>query len=141
MIALAQIFDRPLDVAAHMDAVAADAQGATALFVGTVRDNDPDAAGRVTRLDYSAHPDAEAVLRELAGRHDEDGIRLAVSHRVGSLEIGDAAICCAVSSVHREAAFAVCRDLVESVKAELPVWKRQLEEDGSHTWVGLGRLV
>lgn len=140
MIAFARVTERPLDVTEHMDAVAHASQGATALFVGTVRDNDPDAEGRVVQLDYSAHPDAEAVLAELAEAADADGLRLAVSHRIGTLGIGDGAIVCAVSSVHRAEAFDVCRALVESVKAELPVWKKQVEADGSYSWVGLGRL-
>lgn len=146
MIASTSISEQSLDVIGHMDAVANDAQGATALFVGTVRDNDPDAAGRVVRLEYSAHPDADAVLADLAAAVDEvaadgEGVRIAVSHRIGSLAIGDAAIVCAVSSVHRAEAFDVCRALVESVKAELPVWKKQIEADGSYGWVGLGRLA
>ncbi|GAB2517842.1 molybdenum cofactor biosynthesis protein MoaE [Paramicrobacterium agarici] len=140
MIVATSVSERPLDAIEHMDAVAHDAQGATALFVGTVRDNDPDANGRVVRLEYSAHPDAEAVLTELAAAADAEGLRIAVSHRVGTLGIGDAAIVCAVSSVHRAEAFDVCRALVESVKAELPVWKKQIEADGSYSWVGLGRL-
>lgn len=138
MIMSANVSETPLDVTGHMDAVAHDAQGATALFVGTVRDNDPDAAGRVIELEYSAHPDAEVVLAELAAAADAEGLRIAVSHRIGTLGIGDAAIVCAVSSVHRAEAFDVCRALVESVKAELPVWKKQIEADGSYVWVGLG---
>ncbi|QPZ37532.1 molybdenum cofactor biosynthesis protein MoaE [Paramicrobacterium chengjingii] len=141
MIVLTRVSETPLDVTGHMDAVAHDSQGATALFVGTVRDNDPDAVGRVARLEYSAHPDADAVLAELAASADAEGLRIAVSHRIGSLAIGDAAIVCAVSSVHRAEAFDVCRALVESVKAELPVWKKQIEADGSYGWVGLGRLA
>lgn len=141
MIRTASISERALDVTEHMDAVAHAQQGASALFVGTVRDNDPDAAGRVVELEYSAHPDAEAVLAELAAAADGDGLRIAVSHRIGTLGIGDAAIVCAVSSVHRAEAFDVCRALVESVKAELPVWKKQIEADGSYGWVGLGRLA
>ncbi|MCW4458701.1 molybdenum cofactor biosynthesis protein MoaE [Microbacterium sp. MPKO10] len=141
MIISTSVSETPLDVTGHMDAVAHDTQGATALFVGTVRDNDPDAAGRVVELEYSAHPDAAAVLAELATSADAEGLRIAVSHRIGTLGIGDAAIVCAVSSVHRADAFEVCRALVESVKAELPVWKKQIEADGSYGWVGLGRLA
>ncbi|SEB88382.1 molybdopterin synthase subunit MoaE [Paramicrobacterium humi] len=141
MIAFARVSDADLDPAAHLDAVAAPEQGATALFVGTVRDNDPDAAGRVVRLDYSAHPDAERILAEIAAGLDGPGLRIAVSHRVGSLDVGGLAIVAAVSSVHRADAFDVSRALVERVKAELPVWKKQVESDGSSSWVGLGRLA
>lgn len=140
MICMATMSETALDVTAHLDAVAAPDAGATALFIGAVRDNDPDAAGRVERLEYSAHPDAQRILTDLTAAVDSDGLRIAVSHRVGSLQVGDAAIVCAVSSVHRAEAFDVSRDLVERVKAELPVWKKQVETDGSASWVGLGGL-
>lgn len=141
MIRLVRVSRDALDVAAHLEAVAAPSAGATALFIGHVRDNDPEAAHRVVRLEYSAHPDAEAVLAELAGSLDGPDLRLAVSHRVGALDVGEVAIVCAVSSVHRATAFDACRALVELVKAELPVWKKQVEDDGSASWVGLGRLA
>ncbi|MGP9695788.1 molybdenum cofactor biosynthesis protein MoaE [Brachybacterium sp. AOP25-B2-12] len=138
MIARAELRDAPLDVAAHLADVAAPTSGASALFVGTVRDHDPDASGEVVRLDYSAHPDAARILADLAGDLDAEGLRIAVSHRTGSLAVGDTAIVCAVSSAHRADAFDVCRALVESVKTGLPVWKKQVEADGSAAWIGLG---
>lgn len=141
MIAFSRVSDAVLDPSAHLDAVAGADAGASALFVGTVRDHDPDAAGEVVRLEYSAHPDAERILGEIAAAVDGEGIRIAVSHRVGALDIGEAAIVCAVSSAHRADAFEICRELVERVKAELPVWKKQLEADGTAVWVGLGSLA
>lgn len=146
MIAMTQLSREPLDVAAHLEAVASPRAGASAVFVGTVRDHDPEAGGTVVTLEYSAHPDAERILAELATRadaeHEQDptGLRIAVSHRVGALAVGEAAIVCAVSSAHRADAFEVARDVVERVKAGLPVWKRQLESDGTAGWVGLGGL-
>lgn len=140
MIALSAISGDELDVAAHLSAVAAPDAGATALFVGTVRDNDPDARGTVVELEYSAHPDAERFLREILEQLDRPDVRIAVSHRVGTLGVGGVAIVSAVSSVHRAQAFEINRELVERVKAELPMWKKQIENDGSHTWVGLGRV-
>ncbi|UWF76995.1 MULTISPECIES: molybdenum cofactor biosynthesis protein MoaE [Microbacterium] len=141
MIVRSEISAQPLDVAAHLTAVADAAAGATALFVGTVRDHDPDAEGRVVRLEYSAHPDAGRFLAALAADADAAGLRIAISHRVGALGVGETAIVCAVSSAHRADAFEVCRALVESVKAELPVWKKQVEADGGASWVGLGGLA
>lgn len=137
MIVLTAISDEDLDAAAHLDAVAHDAAGATALFVGTVRDHDPGAAGEVTRLEYSAHPDAADTLRSLAEAVDAHDLRIAISHRVGALSVGEIAIVCAVSSAHRAEAFDISRALVEKVKAELPVWKRQVTVDGTTNWVGL----
>ncbi|NCT92269.1 molybdenum cofactor biosynthesis protein MoaE [Cellulomonas sp. APG4] len=129
---------QPLDLAAHVAAVQHTRAGAVATFVGQVRDHDPSVTGEVTALEYSAHPDAPAVLERLASTAAaHDGVLgLAVSHRVGRLEVGEPAIVVAVATAHRELAFTVCRDLVECVKAELPVWKRELLADGSHVWVG-----
>ncbi|TDE94188.1 molybdenum cofactor biosynthesis protein MoaE [Occultella glacieicola] len=137
-VRLTAISPEPLDVATHMGAVSDSGTGAVASFIGTVRDHSPDANGTVTRLEYSAHPDAPRVLAELAdrvaGRHPD--VALAVSHRTGDLAVGDLAIVACAGSAHRAAAFDACRDLVEVVKAELPMWKKQFLADGSHTWVG-----
>ncbi|MFD2757983.1 molybdenum cofactor biosynthesis protein MoaE [Gulosibacter faecalis] len=141
MIVTADISAAPLDVAAHLDAVTTSETGATSVFVGTVRDHDPDAAGEVTALEYSSHPDAAAQLAELARACDRDDVRIAVSHRTGALRVGDTAIVCAVASAHRADAFDVCREVVERVKHELPVWKKQVEADGTAHWVGLGTLA
>ncbi len=138
-VRIARLSTEPLDVAAHLAAVTSPQAGAVATFVGQVRDHDPDADGRVVRLDYSAHPDAGVVLERVAREiaDDEGVLGLAVSHRVGELGVGDVAIVACVSTAHRDLAFRLCREVVERVKAELPVWKKQLVADGSHTWVGL----
>ena len=136
-VILTAIAHDPIDVAAHLVAVADPHAGATATFIGTVRDHDPEARGTVTRLDYSAHPDAETVLRGIATALDREGARIAVTHRVGTLGVGDIAIAAAVSTAHRAEAFDLCRELVERVKAELPVWKRQHTADGTTHWVGM----
>ena len=140
---LARLTDAPLDLAAHVAAVTDPRAGAVATFLGVVRDHDPSVDGEVVALDYSAHPDAEAVLTRLAraAAATEGVLGVAVSHRVGLLAVGQAAIVAAVATAHRRLAFDVCRDLVETVKAELPVWKREVLRDGSHVWVGLGEGV
>lgn len=136
---LARIVATELDVLAHLAAVADPRAGAVATFVGQVRDHDPDADGQVTSLEYSAHPDAESVLRrictELAA--DPEVLGLAAAHRTGLLVVGDLAIVACVATAHRALAFDVCRELVERVKTEVPIWKRQKLADGTHTWVGL----
>ncbi|WP_322411519.1 molybdenum cofactor biosynthesis protein MoaE [Microbacterium invictum] len=137
--ALARISSDPLDLAAHLHAVDDPAAGAVTTFIGRVRDHDPDAAAAVTALEYTAHPDAETVLAALAEQVIGDtGALVAVSHRVGSLAVGDAAVIIAVAAAHRGTAFDVCRQLIERIKTELPVWKRQIEVDGTATWLGLG---
>ncbi|MGP3534654.1 molybdenum cofactor biosynthesis protein MoaE [Microbacterium sp. RD1] len=135
----AAISAEPLDVAAHLAAVDDPALGASTVFLGRVRDNDPDASGEVVALEYSAHPDAEATLAGLAARAatGTDAV-VAVSHRVGRLGVGEAAVVIAVASGHRAAAFDVCRALIEAIKVDLPVWKRQVEADGTTAWKGLG---
>ncbi|MGO2112611.1 MAG: molybdenum cofactor biosynthesis protein MoaE, partial [Pseudoclavibacter sp.] len=130
-VEIAAISAEPIDTAAHLAAVADPHAGATASFIGTVRDHDPEASGTVTTLDYSSHPDAERVLASIAGDLDREGARIAITHRIGTLDIGDHAIVAAVSTAHRAEAFEVCRELVERVKAELPIWKRQHTADGA----------
>ena len=135
---LARIDTLPLDVGVHLEAVRNPGAGAVATFIGQVRNHDASVAGEVVALEYSAHPDAEAVLTRLATEAARDGVlALAVSHRVGLLRVGDPAIVVAVATAHRALACEVCRLLVERVKAELPVWKREILADGSHVWVGL----
>lgn len=135
----AAISEQPLDLDAHLGLVDDGAMGAEATFVGRVRDHDPDASGAVVALEYTAHPDAEAVLRALAERAvGTTGAIVAVSHRVGRLAVGDAAVIVAVAAAHRGDAFTVCRAVIEAIKADLPVWKRQIEADGTTAWKGLG---
>lgn len=132
----AAVVDTPLDVAAHADLVDGPASGAVVTFAGVVRDHDH---GRgVVSLDYEGHPSADAVIARVAaavaGRFP--GVSaLAVSHRVGSLAIGDVALACAVAAAHRGEAFAACAALVDEVKAELPIWKHQIFTDGTDEWV------
>ena len=136
---IARIVEDALDLQFHVEHVSDPRAGAVATFVGLVRDHDPSVSGRVVGLDYSAHPDAGSVIERIAGSFaaEQDVLGIAVSHRVGHLAVGEAAIVAAVATSHRAEAFDVCRALVEKVKAELPVWKREVLEDGSHVWVGM----
>lgn len=136
---IATLTDQPLDLLFHVEHVSGPRAGAVATFVGLVRDHDPSVTGEVVGLDYSAHPDAGAVLTSLARRvaDEPDVLGVAVSHRTGHLRVGEAAIVVAVAAAHRAQAFDACRALVETVKAELPVWKRELLAGGTHHWVGL----
>jgi molybdopterin synthase catalytic subunit len=138
-VRIAEISAQPLDLAAHLAAVEDPAVGAMTTFVGRVRDHDPDAAAPVVALEYTAHPDAETVLRRIALEAVGAGAAsVAVSHRIGRLEVGDLAVVIAVASPHRAEAFEVCRTVIEVIKTDLPVWKRQLESDGTSSWKGLG---
>ena len=132
-----------LDVAEHAALVTSARSGAMATFTGIIRDHDPEAAGEVVGIDYSHHPDADAILARIAGRVigelDPAGeASVALSHRVGHLGVGEVALVCAVATPHRAEAFALCSALVEAVKAELPIWKHQTEASGRRVWSNLG---
>jgi molybdopterin synthase catalytic subunit len=117
-------------------AVADPAAGGIALFAGAVRDSDHDRA--VSGLSYSAHPSAEAELRRVAEVIAEKYpvIGIAAVHRVGDLAIGDLAVVLAVSCPHRAEAFDACRNLIDILKASVPIWKYQRFGDGTAEWVG-----
>ncbi|BDB61451.1 MULTISPECIES: molybdenum cofactor biosynthesis protein MoaE [Rhodococcus] len=133
---LARISSEPLDPAAVDAAVAGAEHGAVVLFTGVVRNH--DGGQSVTALQYQAHPDAEAFLRrcceDVAAK---SGLPVAAVHRVGDLTIGDLALVAAVAAPHRAEAFATCAELVERIKAEVPIWKRQHFTEGASEWVGL----
>lgn len=116
--------------------------GAVSGFVGQVRSRDPEARGEVVELQYSSHPDAERVLRELgeeveAALSPDGEALIALSHRTGRLSVGEVAIVVWVSSPHRALAMSLCKELVEQIKTRLPIWKRQVEADGTAVWSGL----
>ena len=118
-------------------AVADPSAGGTTVFIGTVRSSD---GGReVASLEYEAHPDAIVVLHdvaeEVALKHD--AIAVAAVHRTGPLAIGDLAVVVAVAAVHRGEAFGAGKELIDEVKARVPIWKRQTFTDGSVAWVGV----
>ena len=134
-VAIAAVGNEPLDLAAHEAAVADPRAGAVVSFQGVVRDHDH---GRtVTLLEYEGHPTVGEVLRAVAEEIAADPavFAVAVSHRVGVLNIGDVALVAAVSTAHRAAAFAACARLVDEAKARLPIWKRQVFSDGTDEWV------
>lgn len=131
------ISSEPLSLDRALDVVSDAHAGAIATFIGVVRDHD---GGReVTDLVYSEHPSAYAELERVAGevaaRHAV--VAVSVTHRVGTLAIGDRAVVIAVSAAHRAAALEACRDLIDTLKAQVPIWKNQRFADGEATWVGL----
>lgn len=133
----AEVTDRPLDLAATIAAAGSDRIGAVVSFSGVIRNHD---GGRpVERLSYSAHPGAGDVIAQVAAdvAAAHAGVRIAVAHRTGDLTIGDVALAAAVAAAHRAEAFAACEDLIETVKARVPIWKQQWFPDGTSEWVGL----
>ena len=132
----ADVTDQPISLTEHEDLVASVEAGAVVSFAGVVRNHD---GGRtVLRLEYSAHPSAAEtlfeVLAEVAG--SSAGVQaIAASHRIGPLELGDAALVVAVAADHRGAAFRTCERLVDTIKERIPVWKHQFFADGTDEWV------
>jgi molybdopterin synthase catalytic subunit len=135
-VALSAVTADPIDADAVEAAVLARTDGALVTFRGVIRDHDSGHA--VTRLDYSAHPDAAEFLRAACERvSTSTGLTVAAVHRIGTLTIGDVALVAAVAAPHRAEAFAACAELIDVIKAEVPIWKRQHSPDGTTEWVGL----
>ncbi len=136
VVRLLALRDTPLDVAEVLAAVQDPAAGGVVSFTGLVRDHD---GGRgVTELEYEAHPGAEAALRAVAERIAAElpVHALAAVHRTGLLAIGDVAVVVAASASHRGQAFEAARRLIDELKDEVPIWKRQVFADGDQEWVG-----
>ncbi|WP_455833938.1 molybdenum cofactor biosynthesis protein MoaE [Pseudarthrobacter siccitolerans] len=142
----------PISVDQAIAAVESDTAGAVVSFSGVVRNHDGGKA--VERLSYSAHPTAHQVMADVVARLaaeqtaavDSAGpgggsaqpVRIWAAHRIGMLEIGDPALVCAVAAAHRGQAFAVCSELVDRIKEQVPIWKEQFFTDGTVEWVGAG---
>lgn len=134
-VRFAEVSDTPITVEGCADAVASASAGAVVTFAGVVRDHD-EGKGVLT-LDYTSHPSAGDVIRQVAENVAEQypEVVIAVAHRIGSLVVGDVALACAVASAHRADAFAACAELVDAVKETVPIWKQQGFTDGSSEWV------
>ena len=131
-----RIRSEPLSLDELIAEVSHPGAGGITTFLGVVRDMNEGRA--VTLLEYEAYGSmAEAelsrILAELAG--EIPGVRVAATHRVGALSVGDAAVACAASAPHRDEAFRACRLLIDRIKARLPIWKREHGPDGPY-WVG-----
>jgi molybdopterin synthase catalytic subunit len=127
----ARLTEHPLDLASLLASVGAADRGGIASFVGLVRDHH---AGReVKRLEYSAYaPMAEAECAAIVTEAETKWpVRVALSHRIGTLEVGEAA----VAAPHRGEAFEACRYVIEELKRRVPIWKREWYADGSADWV------
>lgn len=136
VIRLLALRDTPLDVAEVLAAVEDPGAGGVVSFQGNVRDH--DGGKGVLELEYVAHPQADAALRAVAEAVAADlpVHGLAAVHRTGVLAVGDVAVVVAASAAHRDQAFEAARRLIDDLKATVPVWKRQVFDDGTHEWVG-----
>ncbi|MEW6431612.1 MAG: molybdenum cofactor biosynthesis protein MoaE [Myxococcota bacterium] len=135
---LFRVVDEPLSLTPVVEAVSKVSHGGLVTFTGVVRDHSK--GKRVTRLDYEAYaPMAEKKLAEIAGEAREKwpGAEVAVMHRVGTLAPGELAVVIAVSAPHRKEAFRACEYVIDRLKEDVPIWKKEFAEDGE-VWVGLG---
>jgi MoaE-MoaD fusion protein len=133
-----RISDQPLDLGAVVAEAASDEAGAVATFVGTVRRS---SRGRdVDHLEYEAFEEmAEPMLARLAAElKEKHGLcEVAIHHRVGRVEIGEASVVIAVSAAHRAAALDACREAIDTLKTTIPLWKKEVYEGGEE-WIGQG---
>jgi molybdopterin synthase catalytic subunit/molybdopterin converting factor small subunit len=128
----------PLSLDAVVDEVRSESAGAIATFVGTTR---VESRGRtVQHLDYEAYEGmAENVMAELAAslKQRYDLCEIAIHHRTGRVEIGEASVVIAVSAPHRQDALAACKDAIDTLKEQVPLWKKEVYEGGEE-WIGRG---
>jgi molybdopterin synthase catalytic subunit len=133
-----RLLDEPLSLDRVVAAVGGPGMGGIVTFTGTVRRHSRGTV--VERLEYEAY--GSMALREMTRLCEEieaelAGIRLAVEHRVGKLAIGDIAVVIAAAAPHRAEAFTACRAMIDRLKDRVPIWKKEIGEDGAE-WIGLG---
>jgi molybdopterin synthase catalytic subunit len=126
----------PLDPAATLAQVGSVANGASILFVGTVRELNEGRA--VNGIEYAAYEtmaarELETIVTEAASRFGTDDI--VVEHRIGQLALGDASVVIAVAHAHRAQAYDASRFVIEELKRRVPIWKREEYVDGTREWV------
>ena len=130
------IVQRPIDAQGLVAEVARTANGATILFLGTVRDvNDRRA---VSGIEYAAYEsmaarELDAIASEASSRFGTDDI--VVEHRIGQLGLGDVSVAIAVAHPHRAEAYDASRYVIEELKRRVPIWKREEYVDGTREWV------
>jgi molybdopterin synthase catalytic subunit len=131
-----RVINQPIDLNELVRFVTDPEAGAVATFIGTTRNNNE--GRKVIALDYEGYSEmAEKELRRIG----EDAktkwpiCRMAITHRLGPVQIGEASVIIAVSSAHRDAAFAACRFAIEEIKKAVPIWKKEVFE-GGEVWIG-----
>jgi molybdopterin synthase catalytic subunit len=130
------VVENRIDEQAVVESVAWGGAGAICVFSGVVRDNSK--GKRVLYLEYEAYPDMAIKQMERIAAEIEQrwGVtRVAMVHRTGRLQVGEASVCIAVASPHRAESFEACRYAIDRLKQILPVWKKEVWEGGEY-WVG-----
>jgi MoaE-MoaD fusion protein len=133
-----RLTEEPIDVSAVVAEAADETAGAVVTFLGTVRSRSRDR--EVLHLEYDVYEGmAEQVMAQIADslRAKYDLCAVAITHRVGRVAIGETSVAIAVSAPHREDALAACKEAIDTLKAEVPLWKKEVYEGGEE-WIGRG---
>jgi molybdopterin synthase catalytic subunit len=133
-----QLQDEAIDTAAAIDFVADPDSGGIAVFLGTTRRKTQDSGRTLLALDYEAYAEmAIAQMRDLArlARQRWPIRRLAILHRTGRVKLAEPSVVIAVSTPHRAEAFEACRWIIDTLKKDVPIWKKEVWADGSGSWV------
>jgi molybdopterin synthase catalytic subunit len=133
---MVELTNEPIDSAAVLARVASNQAGAVVLFLGTTREMTGDR--RTLSLDYECYPEmAEKKMAELETKARERWslVEIAIVHRLGHLDLGEASVAIAVSSAHRQAAFEAGKWLIDTLKEVVPIWKKENWADGTCEWV------
>jgi molybdopterin synthase catalytic subunit len=134
-----ELHAEPVAIERVVSFVSSGLAGGIDVFLGTTRAETDPAGRRLVALDYEAYREmAASQLRDLAARARERWpiTRLAVLHRVGRVEVGRPSVVIAVATPHRAEAFAACRWLIDTLKAEAAIWKKEIWDDGGEAWKG-----
>jgi len=130
-----KVLDTPLSEKDCTTFVADDAAGGTTVFIGTVRNQTK--GKKVVRLEFEAYvPMAEKEMLKIAQQVEQkcNALHVAIHHRVGVLDVGEIPVIIAVSTPHRKAAFEACEYAIDTLKETVPIWKKEIFEDGE-VWV------
>jgi molybdopterin synthase catalytic subunit len=133
---MTELTTKPIDIPAVLSRVENSAAGAIVLFLGTTREQ--TAGRRTASLDYECYPEmARSKLQEIEGeaRRRWSIVECQIMHRLGHLELGEISVAVAISTAHRDEAFTAGRWLIDTIKQEVPIWKRENWRDGGADWV------
>jgi MoaE-MoaD fusion protein len=134
----ARLSSAPLSLAEVVAAVEHRGAGGITTFTGNVREH--SRGKQVTHLEYEAYPVMAVAVMDaiaLAVEAEIPGARVALAHRVGRLGIGETAVVIAASAAHRDEAFRACREVIERLKQDVPIWKKEFDSEGGE-WIGQG---
>jgi molybdopterin synthase catalytic subunit len=133
-----EIFSTTLPITKAIDSVSDSSAGGIDVFLGTTRSENSPAHARLIALDYEAYPEmAIQRMQQLAAdaRSKWPIVGLAMLHRIGRVAIAEPSVLIAVSCPHRSEAFDACRWLIDQLKADVPIWKKEIWADGADSWV------